>query len=97
MPNRISDPQVLLLDADDTLWENNIYFERAIAEDTARNKYTFETTIHQWFVAGTITKDLHALNEKVYSELFLTPSTDPWLGLFPADSYSGLENEGIRR
>jgi putative hydrolase of the HAD superfamily len=31
MPNRISRPQVLLLDADDTLWENNIYFEQAIA------------------------------------------------------------------
>lgn len=25
-------PQILLIDADDTLWENNIYFERAIAE-----------------------------------------------------------------
>ena len=25
-------PQTLLIDADDTLWENNIYFERAIAE-----------------------------------------------------------------
>jgi len=28
---RIADRQVLLIDADDTLWENNIYFERAIA------------------------------------------------------------------
>jgi putative hydrolase of the HAD superfamily len=27
-----SDPQTLLIDADDTLWENNIYFERAIAD-----------------------------------------------------------------
>jgi putative hydrolase of the HAD superfamily len=27
----IADPQTLLIDADDTLWENNIYFERAIA------------------------------------------------------------------
>src|SRR3954463_16169782 len=26
------DPQTLLIDADDTLWENNIYFERAIAK-----------------------------------------------------------------
>ena len=26
-----TDPQTLLIDADDTLWENNIYFERAIA------------------------------------------------------------------
>ena len=71
--------------------------ERAIAEDTARNKYTFETAIHQWFVEGKVTKDLRALNEKIYSELFLTPSTDPWLGLSPADSYTGIENEGVRR
>jgi putative hydrolase of the HAD superfamily len=27
-----TDPQVLLIDADDTLWENNIYFEQAIAD-----------------------------------------------------------------
>ncbi len=29
---RPSNPQILLIDADDTLWENNIYFERAIAD-----------------------------------------------------------------
>ena len=29
-----SDPQTQLIDADDTLWENNIYFERAIADFT---------------------------------------------------------------
>jgi len=28
---RIAPGQTLLIDADDTLWENNIYFERAIA------------------------------------------------------------------
>ena len=31
MPSRRNTPQTLLFDADDTLWENNIYFERAIA------------------------------------------------------------------
>jgi putative hydrolase of the HAD superfamily len=31
MPSCSNSPQTLLLDADDTLWENNIYFERAIA------------------------------------------------------------------
>ncbi len=30
MPAR--SPQTLLIDADDTLWENNVYFERAIAQ-----------------------------------------------------------------
>jgi len=31
MPNVYPPGQTLLIDADDTLWENNIYFERAIA------------------------------------------------------------------
>jgi putative hydrolase of the HAD superfamily len=31
MPAIAHTPQTLLIDADDTLWENNIYFERAIA------------------------------------------------------------------
>jgi putative hydrolase of the HAD superfamily len=31
MPQNPNRPQTLLIDADDTLWENNIYFERAIA------------------------------------------------------------------
>jgi len=30
-PARLDPGQILLFDADDTLWENNIYFERAIA------------------------------------------------------------------
>ncbi len=30
-PAKSNQPQTLLIDADDTLWENNIYFERAIA------------------------------------------------------------------
>jgi len=29
---QVPEPQTLLIDADDTLWENNIYFERAIAD-----------------------------------------------------------------
>src|SRR5450432_2678482 len=31
VPLRFPPGQTLLIDADDTLWENNIYFERAIA------------------------------------------------------------------
>jgi putative hydrolase of the HAD superfamily len=30
--SRAHSPQTLLIDADDTLWENNVYFERAIAD-----------------------------------------------------------------
>jgi len=31
-PNKSNAAQTLLIDADDTLWENNVYFERAIAK-----------------------------------------------------------------
>ena len=33
--------------------------------------------------------------KRVYSELFLTPKSDPWLGLVPPGVYSGIENDGI--
>jgi hypothetical protein len=36
------------------------------------------------------------LNERVYAELFLTPSSDPWLGLAPRDAYSALDGDGIK-
>ena len=32
VPQPHNDSQTLLIDADDTLWENNVYFERAIAQ-----------------------------------------------------------------
>lgn len=31
-PDQNGTPQTLLIDADDTLWENNVYFERSIAD-----------------------------------------------------------------
>jgi hypothetical protein len=51
--------------------------------------------MHEWFVAQSAPADLEALNEKVYAELFLTPSSDPWLGLSPQNTYTGLEKNGV--
>jgi hypothetical protein len=76
-------------------------FERSIAEDTVRNQYTFHRQIHAWLASGTLpdgksaTADVDALNERVYAELFLTPSSDPWLGLLPGGTYSALPNDGV--
>ena len=47
------------------------------------------------FVAGDVTPDVQPLNERVYAELFLTPSSDPWLGLVPPDTYSALDRGGL--
>ena len=41
--------------------------------------------------------DVQKLNEKVYASLFLTPSSDPWLGLFSTDVYTALDNGGVVR
>ncbi|HEY6327782.1 MAG TPA: hypothetical protein VI756_00490 [Blastocatellia bacterium] len=69
--------------------------ERNLATDTVRNRYLIHSRIHQWFVDGVAGEDINALNERVYARLFLTPSSDPWLGLFSADTYSGLIDGGI--
>jgi hypothetical protein len=69
-------------------------FERAIAQDTVRNEYVFHAQIHNWFANGEFlnsdTATLNALNRRVYDELFLTPASDPWLGLVNENVYTGL-------
>src|SRR5207244_3450483 len=70
-------------------------FETSIALDTVKNEYQFHRKIHQWLAAAEYRPDVEALNERVYAELFLTPSSDPWLGLAPADVYTALPNGGV--
>ena len=70
-------------------------FQISMAVDTVRNEYDLRRQLHEWFVAGT-NRDLEALNERVYAELFLTPRSDPWLGLVAPDTYTGLERGGRR-
>jgi hypothetical protein len=69
--------------------------ERSISEDTVRNEYLFHTKIHEWLAAAPATQNLDAFNSKVYAELFLTPDTDPWLGLAQPDICTALENNGL--
>ena len=35
------------------------------------------------------------LMKKVYAELFMTPRSDPWLGLMMSDTYTAIENAGV--
>jgi hypothetical protein len=70
--------------------------QSSIAVDTVRNEFQLHRRIHEWFVSdnGRPT-DVEQLNERVYAELFLTPGSDPWLGLVSDDTYTALENNGI--
>jgi hypothetical protein len=65
-------------------------FESLLSLDTVRNELGLHAVLHDWLANEFGTVDLDAFNERVYAELFLTPSTDPWLGLNPDDVFTGL-------
>ena len=60
-----------------------------------RNEYLLHSKIHEWFANGAAPDDTDKLNAKVYADLFLTPDSDPWLGVVPRDTFTGLENNGL--
>ena len=66
-----------------------------IALDTVRNEYLMRTKLYLWMIEDRGRSDLEAFNQKVYAELFLTPASDPWLGLFTPDTYVALDGGGI--
>ncbi len=68
-----------------------------IALDTVRNEYMLHRTLYAWLIVDSGRSDVEALNKKVYAELFLTPGSDPWLGLFSPETYMALQNGGISR
>jgi len=72
-------------------------FQMLIALDSVRNEYVLHTRLHAWLIADPSGDDVNALNEKVYAELFLTPRSDPWLGLLSPEVYTALEGGGISR
>jgi hypothetical protein len=84
---RIEDPLVRMVQS----------LETSIAIDTVKNEYRLHRAIHQRLSDTTSQANVESLNEWVYSELFLTPSSDPWLGLAPADVYIALPGGGVIR
>lgn len=69
--------------------------EEFVSIDTARNEFLLRPTILVWLAKGE-DKDLIKLNEKIYSDLFLTPSADKWLGLYAPDIYAALDGNGVK-
>lgn len=69
-------------------------FGKQIMMDCAHNDYLLHRKVHQWLrdAPGT---NLADLNTRVYAELFLTPASDPWLGLLMEGQYTGLPNSGV--
>lgn len=71
-------------------------FQELIALDTVRNEYMLHTKLYPWLLRDPSRADLQKFNEKVYAELFLTPGSDPWLGLLMKDAYQAIDNAGVK-
>jgi hypothetical protein len=70
-------------------------FERNMALDTVRNEYLLHSQLHQWFSEQETMATFEQLNRRVYNSLFLTPASDPWLGLRPGDAFAAIEGDGV--
>jgi hypothetical protein len=65
-----------------------------IALDTTRNDFLFHAKLYEW-LNSRFRGDLETLNARVYDEIFQTPNTDKWLGLYSSDVYTALDGNGI--
>ncbi len=67
-----------------------------IALDTTRNDFLYHLKIYEWLNRGNAsTLNLETFNERIYSEIFQTPSSDRWLGLYSSDVYTALDGNGV--
>ena len=66
-------------------------FEAGMALDTVRNQFLLRRTVHVWLQDREAGLTPELLDEQIYASLFRTPLSDPWIGLRPADIYSGLQ------
>ena len=67
-----------------------------VALDTTRNDFLFHTELYEWLDQQRAKPlDIESFNSKVYAELFKTPDSDKWLGLYNTDIYTALDGNGI--
>ena len=89
MNDVVFSPESLALIREKQPEAGNDALRRAVAIDNAFNERDLHPRIHWWFANGEV-RDLDSLNERVYRELFLTPSEDPWLGLRQPSVFAAL-------
>ncbi len=70
-------------------------FQESVALDTVRNEYLMRTKLYGRMVQPYNRVDLEKFNDDVYANLFLTPRSDPWLGLLSPEVYSAIDNGGV--
>ena len=83
------------LDEADTARRALEAFEQTVGVDTMRNEYDLHPKIHQRLAEATdpaidAEPGIERFNRWVYDEIFLTPASDPWLGLWSPEVIAAL-------
>lgn len=65
-----------------------------ISLDTTRNDFLYRTQIYSWLNRQP-RNELETFNTRVYAEIFKTPNSDKWLGLYSTDVYTALDGNGV--
>ena len=81
--------------AEDPLVSTLRNLQRSIAEDTVRNEYDLHTKIHQWFMNGTAPTDPKPAQFQGLCRTVPDPGIRSWLGLVPANTFTGLDDNGL--
>jgi hypothetical protein len=69
-------------------------FERRITEEELRNEYVFHSAIHSHLSRASRVA-FASTNDFIYTNVFMTPQADAWLGLMPTEAISGIPADGI--
>jgi hypothetical protein len=73
-------------------------FARSIVADTGINLARLRPQIHAELARRASTREAHdfaALNDWLYTTVFLTPASDRWLGLATPGVFTGLPGDGV--
>jgi hypothetical protein len=69
-------------------------FERRMTEEELRNEYVFHSAIHS-HLSKAARVAFAPTNDFIYTNVFMTPQADAWLGLMPTEAITGLPDDGI--
>jgi hypothetical protein len=70
--------------------------EATLLADTAQNQLSLRRNLLIWLADGEGELGLQTFNDHVYTALFRTPASDPWLGLAPTDVFAAVDGGGLR-
>ncbi|NOT46635.1 MAG: hypothetical protein HOP17_02645 [Acidobacteria bacterium] len=68
--------------------------QKYVALDTTRNDFLYHMKLYEWMNERG-EADLESFNSRVYDQIFQTPDSDKWLGLYSTDVYTALDGNGI--